>query len=289
MFRWAASQELIPASVHQTLDTVESLKRGRTNAREGKKVMPVPIECIDAVRPFLNRQVKAVVDLPLLTGARSGELLGMRSIDIDRPPTDGDGPSVWVYRPIEHKNKYRDMERTIMIGPCAQEILIPLLNNRDPEAFLFSPVEAEAERRAALNAARVTPISCGNRVGTNREITPKRSAGERYTTQSYYVAIRRACDKGFPAPPPLGLEEGETLAAWKKRLTPKQNDELAQWRKDHRWHPHQLRHNAATRIRREFGLEAAQLVLGHSSAVVTDAVYAERDMAKIEDVIRRVG
>jgi len=35
--------------------------------------------------------------------------------------------------------------------------------------------------------------------------------------------------------------------------------------------------------------EAAQLVLGHSSAMVTDAVYAERDMTKVVDVIRRVG
>lgn len=70
MFRWAASQELIPASVHQTLDTVEALKRGRTKAREGKKVLPVPMERIEAVRLFLNRQIEAVVDLQLLTVAR---------------------------------------------------------------------------------------------------------------------------------------------------------------------------------------------------------------------------
>ena len=121
------------------------------------------------------------------------------------------------------------------------------------------------------------------RTGTNREIEPKRSAGERYTTPSFYVAIRRACDRAFPAPPPLGRRDGETMAAWRQRLTPKQNVEIATW------HKAQLRHNAATRIRREFGLEAAQLVLGHSSAVVTDAVYAERDMTKVADVIRRVG
>ena len=32
------------------------------------------------------------------------------------------------------------------------------------------------------------------------------------------------------------------------------------------WHPNQLRHNAATRLRREFGLDMARAVLGHSSA-----------------------
>jgi len=54
------------------------------------------------------------------------------------------------------------------------------------------------------------------------------------------------------------------------------------------WHPHQLRHNAATRIRKEFGLEAAQAVLGHSSAAITQ-IYAERDQAKAADVMARVG
>ncbi len=289
MFRWAASQELIPASVHQTLDTVEALKRGRTKAREGKKVLPVPIERIDAVRPFLNRQIEAVVDLQLLTGARPGELLVMRGIDIEQRDGEGDGMSVWVYRPVEHKNQFRGIERAIVLGPRGQEVIKPFLDGRDPEAYLFSPAEAEAERRAALSAARVTPMSCGNRAGTNREIDPKRSAGDRYTTPSFYVAIRRACDKAFPAPPPLGRREDETIAAWKKRLTPKQQIEIAAWQKAHRWHPHQLRHNAATEIRRAFGLEAAQLALGHSSAQVTDAVYAERDMTKVAEIMQRVG
>ena len=44
-----------------------------------------------------------------------------------------------------------------------------------------------------------------------------------------------------------------------------------------------------TLIRREFGLEAAQLALGHSSAKVTDAVYAERDMARVLEVMKRIG
>ncbi len=42
-------------------------------------------------------------------------------------------------------------------------------------------------------------------------------------------------------------------------------------------------------IRREFGLEAAQLALGHSSAKVTDAVYAERDTARVVEVMERIG
>jgi integrase len=42
-------------------------------------------------------------------------------------------------------------------------------------------------------------------------------------------------------------------------------------------------------LRRESGLEVAQLALGHASAQVTDAVYAERDRAKVMDVMRKIG
>jgi len=76
-------------------------------------------------------------------------------------------------------------------------------------------------------------------------------------------AIGRACEAAFPAP-----EEQDPTA----------------WRRAHRFGPARLRHNAATAIRAEHGLEAAQLVLGHSSAVVTDAVYAERDQRRLAEV-----
>ena len=54
------------------------------------------------------------------------------------------------------------------------------------------------------------------------------------------------------------------------------------------WAPSQLRHSAATELRKRFGLEAAQVVLGHSQANVTQ-VYAERDMQKGIEVARRIG
>jgi integrase len=54
------------------------------------------------------------------------------------------------------------------------------------------------------------------------------------------------------------------------------------------WSPNQLRHAAATRIRRELGLEAARAVLGHSSAQVTE-IYAELDQSKAADAMKRLG
>jgi integrase len=49
-----------------------------------------------------------------------------------------------------------------------------------------------------------------------------------------------------------------------------------------------LRHTAATLIRARFGLEAAQAVLGHARADVTQ-VYAERDLARAHAVAAAIG
>ena len=59
------------------------------------------------------------------------------------------------------------------------------------------------------------------------------------------------------------------------------------WRKEHKWSPNQLRHTTATEIRSKFGLEGAQVALGHSNANVTE-IYAERDMQKAADIMRQV-
>jgi site-specific recombinase XerC len=54
------------------------------------------------------------------------------------------------------------------------------------------------------------------------------------------------------------------------------------------WTPNHLRHAAATRIRSRFGLEAAQVVLGHEKADTTQ-IYAERDLERAREVMAAVG
>jgi len=63
---------------------------------------------------------------------------------------------------------------------------------------------------------------------------------------------------------------------------------VAAWQKAHRWHPHQLRHNAATELRKEFGIEAARIILGHRSAAITE-VYAEKDEQQAVEAMAQVG
>lgn len=64
--------------------------------------------------------------------------------------------------------------------------------------------------------------------------------------------------------------------------------QAAEWRKKHVWHPHQLRHNAATNLRKEFGVEVARIILGHATAFTTE-IYAEVDRQQAMDVIGKIG
>lgn len=78
---------MAPVSIYESLRTLEPLRRGKCDARETPKILPVPDEMLDAVRPYLTRPVRALVELQLLTGARPGELVGRHARDIDMDPT----------------------------------------------------------------------------------------------------------------------------------------------------------------------------------------------------------
>ncbi len=61
MFRWAAGEELIPASVHHGLKAVEGLRRGRDGVREAPPVLPVSDEHVTAVLPFVTAPIRAMI------------------------------------------------------------------------------------------------------------------------------------------------------------------------------------------------------------------------------------
>jgi integrase len=273
VFKWAAAEGRIPASVPQTLAIIPGLRKGKCNLPDPDPILPVEDADVDATLPHLPEVVADMVRLQRATGMRPAETCILRPCDLDR------SKDVWEYTPSRHKTEHHGKERKVFIGPKGQEVLLRYLA-RSPQDYCFRPIDSESKRRAALHAARKTPLSCGNKPGSNRKRKPKRSAGDHYTTCSYRRAIHRACDKAFPHP--------EYAKAVVSKLTKEQKAELAKWQADHRWAPNQLRHTAATEIRREFGLEAAQVILGHSQANVTQ-VYAERDLAKGIEVAKRIG
>ena len=286
LFRWGASRKLVPPAVYQGLQTVEGLRAGRSGARETEPIRPVEDAVVEATLPHLPRQVAALVCLQRLTGMRPGEAVIMRVIDLEMRE------QVWLYRPGSnrgphgaHKNAYRGHHRTILIGPKGQEVLRPWLR-LNLQDYLFQPREAMAEFRAEQRRQRKSKVSPSQQ--TRRKRRPKKQPGERYTISSYPHAIYKACDAAFPPPAPLAQQEGETKKEWHERLTEEQKAELRAWRKRHRWHPNQLRHAKATEIRREAGLDAARVVLGHRSPQITE-VYAELDVGKAAEVMARLG
>jgi integrase len=272
LFKWAASEQLVPASVAQALMTVEGLRKGHGKARETAPVEPVDDAVVEATLPYLPAVVADLVRLQRLTGCRPGEILAMRPADVDR------SSDVWRYTPAEHKTEHHGKRRVIFIGPQAQAVLLPYLL-RDAEAYCFSPADSERKRLAERHAKRTTPLNCG----TVPSARKRRRVGKRYIIDQYRRAIARACVAAF-APPELRKgPKGETLELRQVRL-----QKLADWRAKHVWSPHQLRHSRATEIRRQYGLEAAQVTLGHSRMNVTE-IYAEKNQDLAAQVAREVG
>lgn len=220
LFKWAASEEVIPASVATSLATVEGLRAGRTVAKDPERVEPVDDAVVEQTLPFVNPTVRDMIAVQRLCGCRPGELCAMAAEFIDR---SGD---VWIFTPPSHKTRHHGKSRTIALGPRAQAIL---------QKYLFSD----------------GPFF-------------------NYRTDTFRQVIRRACDRAFPAP--------EGLSAADRRA----------WQKSRRWKPNQLRHTCATAVREESGLEAAQHVLGHSRADVTQ-IYAERSARQATDLARSIG
>jgi integrase len=257
-FKWGTENELVPPSVFHGLQSVAGLKAGRSEARETDPVKPVPDAFVDAVLPFVSAQVRTMIELQRLTGMRPGEVCQLRTCDID---VTG---KVWIYRPQAHKTEHHGKAREIYLGPRAQDILRPWLKP-DLSAYLFSPAEARAARAAQRRQERKTPLwpSHIRHQQRKRKPTPKRPPKDHYTSTAYNQAIE------------YGIAKANEKVDDEDQQIP-------------HWHPNQLRHNAATMLRKEHGIELARIVLGHSTAFTTE-IYAEADRDQALAVVAKIG
>ncbi|MDA0659356.1 MAG: site-specific integrase [Planctomycetota bacterium] len=213
-----------------------------------RETEPVTPVSDDVVSKTLPHLPAIVADMVKLQ-----RLTGVRPAELcSMRPTDIDGTGdVWVYRPSHHKTQYRGKLREVAIGPRAQEVLRPYLL-RAPENYCFAPTESVAQSRRDKRLARKSKVQPSQVDRSRRK--PKRKPGTKYDTASYRRAIHRACTKaGVP-----------------------------------QWSPNQLRHTMATEVRRQFGLEAAQVALGHSRADVTQ-IYAEKNLLLATEVAAKIG
>lgn len=237
-WKWAAAQELVPGSTVAGLAAVAGLRRGRSAARETAPKRPVPEADYLAALPHLLPTVRGMVRLQRLAGLRPCEVRLLTPADLDR------SGEVWVYRPAEHKMSHAGRAKAVPLSPSARAVVEPWLAGLGPDDLVFTPVRLRQERYAALRAARRSKVQPSQRSRAKLEAEKVRRVPARFTDAGYGDAVARACAKaGVPA-----------------------------------WTPGQLRHSFATEVRARFGLEVAQVLLGHAHAAVSE-VYAERDLA----------
>lgn len=156
---------------------------------------------------------------------------------------------VWLYRPSRFKTQHRRKDRVLFIGPKARAIIEPWL---DAGPYVFCPAVSMMLFRARQRAKRKTPVQPSQR--DRSKASPAKSPGQRYLPPAYARAVEKACRLAGVA----------------------------------HWHPHQLRHNAATALVEQFGWEIARIVLGHSSVEMT-RIYAEDSIAEGKAAMLKFG
>jgi integrase len=251
VFKWLASEELVPESTWVALQTVQSLAAGRQMARETDPVEAVADRWVWAVVAVAPETIAAMIQVQYWTAARPGEVCIMRACDIQTADINGRPLRVWRYMPAQDKCAWRrritrkGRRKTILLGRRAQDAIRGLMANRPTDAYLFGPLDAQRQRWAA----------CGtHRHQENRPPATTRKLLDHYTTGAYGYAIRYICNRlEIPV-----------------------------------WSPNQLRHAALTRLGNHFSEDLARIVAGHAKLDTTE-IYMERELSKAAAVMEHAG
>jgi len=140
-----------------------------------------------------------------------------------------------------HKTmRYGKLKVIPLAGECI-DILSKRIDDFSSKQYIFSPEESRKEFLEAKRLSRKTPLSCGNKPGSNRKDNPKKKPGKLYTNNSFAQACKRGCKR-------VGVEE---------------------------FVPYDLRRTVATKTRAELGKEAAKTLLGHAEESTTDIYLLE--------------
>lgn len=228
IFKWAASEELIPVETYQALATVDGLRRGREGATETSKRKPVAWEDVDTIVKELHEPVRTMVLFQWHTGVRSQSIVNAHATQFD---TSDDECWVWFPR---HKTEYLEKIVRIPLGPKARQLVA---------------------KRIVEGAELFT-----TRLGTS------------YSPWSYRREIVRAQESLYQRQLDAHEEDPD------KHPMPKRVQ----------WTPHQLRHAKATYIRNEYGIEAAQAILGHDSLQATQ-IYSEARFQLAKEIAMKEG
>ena len=179
----------------------------------------------------------------------------MRPFDILRSD-----PNCWLYIPGrdkspigEHKTMRFGRSRLITLTKKTQDILLRRITDFGSKEYVFKPDDAVKEMRARRAKRRHTPLSCGNRPGSNCRLEPQRSPGKRYTSYSLRTACRRGCIKA--------------------RVSI--------------FTPYDLRRSTATRVKAMLDKGSASVLLGHVNTDTTD-IYLLDEVKEAMNVAKRL-
>ena len=129
MFKWAASEQLLPGTIYHELRTVEGLRKGRCEAPDHPPVLPVPAAIVEVTLPYLPPVVADMIRFQRWTGCRPDEVCLVRPIDVD---TSGDVWSVpapvaqdGVLRsPADHLHRSQGARRAPKVPAAREGILL---------------------------------------------------------------------------------------------------------------------------------------------------------------------
>ncbi len=256
MFRWGAAQTddekriFVPTEVLTPLEHVQPLQAGRTNAVESVRVGSVTWDVVEKTMeqlstPGIRRErLSSLVMVHWLTGMRSSELLGMRASDIDF------SQKAWKYVvPLGlNKNAHRDQKQSYRIGPRAQEIIRPLVDESLRTGLPIFTIPTLVAERAGVS-------------GTSHPSTATGSAGAQGDGDEVGSASQ-------------GEIEVRAIDAHAYRRFIQQAAARAGLP---RWHPHQIRHARATEINIAYRDIAAVAAAIGDSPDVAARVYVDPD------------
>jgi integrase len=251
IFKWGVSHELIPADIWDALRSLEPLRKGQTKAPEGKRRKAIPKEFIERTLKELSPTIATMVRVHLATAARPSEICEMKIEYIDR-----NHPDLWVVRPPEHKNDWREEfeDRILYLAKPEIDLIAPIIGERT-EGYVFRPQDAVRENKAKKWEQAKRKKKTPSRLQRDKERAkrPKQQLTEYYQAPAYRRAIERACQRaGVP-----------------------------------HWFPYGLRHTDVTNVGLEHGIEAAQHVAGHKDLRTTLNYFHGEDVVAKNVALKR--
>jgi len=244
ILKWGVGRNIVK---NETLIGIENelkmLRIGERGAKDNIKRERITEEEFNRVLGVVTSVIGDMLRLVWHTGMRPYEICEMRPYDILR-----DDSECWLYVPGrnhtpigKHKTmRYGKVKVIPLAGECI-DILSKRIDDFDSMEYIFTPQESISEFLKSKHKSRKTPISCGNKPGSNRKENPKKKPKDQYTNNSFAQACKRGCKRA-------GVEE---------------------------FVPYDLRRTVATKTRASLGKEAAQTLLGHAEQSTTDIYLLE--------------